>query len=170
MGKAEPVLVYSCLHYGPLTRYERVWVAHAPGMPGAFSPPSWVSDTDMHHGTCVTHVPWCMRDRQLAVSSEVGSGENVPGIPGACVASNCTYLVRGPLRSYHIGQLEGKYDRCMDEVKSLESTWLYIHCWKSDGYFYRHMENVPAQCIIIYHNSVSGHNHQASFVHVRGKS
>ena len=34
--------------------------AHAPGMPGTFSPPPWVSDTDMHHGTCVTHVPWCM--------------------------------------------------------------------------------------------------------------
>ena len=30
------------------------------GMPGTFSPPPRVSDTDMHHGTCVTHVPWCM--------------------------------------------------------------------------------------------------------------
>ena len=29
--------------------------AHAPGMPG-----TQVSDPDMHHGTCVTHVPWCM--------------------------------------------------------------------------------------------------------------
>ena len=25
-----------------------------------FSPPQRVSDPDMHHGTCVTHVPWCM--------------------------------------------------------------------------------------------------------------
>ena len=25
-----------------------------------FSPPPRVSDPDMHHGTCVTHVPWCM--------------------------------------------------------------------------------------------------------------
>ena len=25
-----------------------------------FSPPPLVSDPDMHHGTCVTHVPWCM--------------------------------------------------------------------------------------------------------------
>ena len=33
--------------------------AHAPGMPGTFSPPPRVSDPDMHHGTCVTHVPWC---------------------------------------------------------------------------------------------------------------
>ena len=33
----------------------------------------------MHHGTCVTHVPWCMSG-SLACSD----GENVPGIPGAC--------------------------------------------------------------------------------------
>ena len=31
--------------------------AHAPGMPGTFSPSPQVSDPDMHHGTCVTHVP-----------------------------------------------------------------------------------------------------------------
>ena len=29
-------------------------------MPGTFSPPLRVSDPDMHHGTCATHVPWCM--------------------------------------------------------------------------------------------------------------
>ena len=34
--------------------------AHAPGMPGTFSPSLQASDPDMHHGTCVTHVPWCM--------------------------------------------------------------------------------------------------------------
>ena len=45
---------------GPLTRYVELRVAHAPGMPGTFSPPSQVSDPDMHHGTCVTDVPWCM--------------------------------------------------------------------------------------------------------------
>ena len=33
----------------------------------------------MHHGTCVTHVPWCMSG-----SLTCGGGENVPGIPGAC--------------------------------------------------------------------------------------
>ena len=38
----------------------KIAYAHAPGMPGTFSPPPWVSDPDMHHGTCVTHVPWCM--------------------------------------------------------------------------------------------------------------
>ena len=29
-------------------------------MPGTFSLLPRVSDPDMHHGTCVTHVPWCM--------------------------------------------------------------------------------------------------------------
>ena len=29
-------------------------------MPGTFSPPPLVSDPDTHHGTCVTHVAWCM--------------------------------------------------------------------------------------------------------------
>ena len=38
-----------------------------------------VSDPGMHHGTCVTHVPWCMSG-----SLTCGGGENVPGIPSAC--------------------------------------------------------------------------------------
>ena len=46
--------------YGPLARYVKLRFAHAPKMPGTFSPPLRVSDPDMHHGTCVTHVPWCM--------------------------------------------------------------------------------------------------------------
>ena len=38
-----------------------------------------VSNPGMHHGTCVTHVPWCMSG-----SLTLGGGENVPGIPSAC--------------------------------------------------------------------------------------
>ena len=45
---------------GPLARCVKLRVAHAPGMPGTFSPTPRVSDPDIHHGTCVTHVPWCM--------------------------------------------------------------------------------------------------------------
>ena len=33
----------------------------------------------MHHGTCVTHVPWCMSG-----SLTCGDRNNVPGIPGTC--------------------------------------------------------------------------------------
>ena len=60
-------------HHGPLASYVKLWVAHAPGMPGTFSPQPRVSDPDMHHGTCVTH------------------GENVPG---ACATGIFTFLVR----------------------------------------------------------------------------
>ena len=38
-----------------------------------------VGDPGMPHGTCVTHVPWCMSG-----SLTRGDGENGPGIPGAC--------------------------------------------------------------------------------------
>ena len=82
------------MSHGPLARYVNLRVARAPGMPGTFSLPSQVRDPDMHHGTCVTHVPSCMMG---SLSIEVGSGENVPGIPGACATRNFTYLVRGPL-------------------------------------------------------------------------
>ena len=42
--------------HGPLARYIKLRVVHAPGMPGKFSPPQRVRDPDMHHRTCVTHV------------------------------------------------------------------------------------------------------------------
>ena len=53
-------IMWMCKLHGPLARYVKLRVAHAPGMPGTFSPPSRISDPDMHHGTCVMHVPWCM--------------------------------------------------------------------------------------------------------------
>ena len=49
----------SALINGPFTRYAKLRVAHAPGMSGTFSPPPRVSDPHIHHGTCMTHVPWC---------------------------------------------------------------------------------------------------------------
>ena len=81
--------------HGPLARYVQLRVPHAPEMPWPFT---------RHHGlaipTCITARAWltcrnACRDRQL-VSFEVGGGENVLGIPGACATRNFTYLVRGP--------------------------------------------------------------------------
>ena len=46
--------------HGPLTSYVKLGVAHALGIPGTYCPPPRVNDPDMHHGTCVTHVSWCM--------------------------------------------------------------------------------------------------------------
>ena len=71
--------------------------AHAPGMPGTFSPPPQLSDPDMHHGTCVTHVLWCMPGSLTSgfLWSRPREGI-VPGIPATCTTRNFTYLVRGP--------------------------------------------------------------------------
>ena len=66
-------------------------------MSGTFSPPPRVSDPDMHHGTCITHVSWCMPGS--LTSGFLWNrrwGRNVPGIPGACATRKFTYLVRGP--------------------------------------------------------------------------
>ena len=76
-----------------------MWVAHAPGMPVTFSRhrlqrKPLVSDPGMHHGTYVTHIPWCMSG-----SLTRGGGENVLSIPGACTTRNFTYLTRGPWSS-----------------------------------------------------------------------
>ena len=81
--------------HGPLTRYVQLRVAHAPGMSETFSRrrlqrKPLLSDPGMHHGTCVTHVPWCMSG-----SLTWCGGGNVPGIPGACTTRNFTYLARG---------------------------------------------------------------------------
>ena len=59
-----------------------------------------VNDPGMHHGICVTHVPWWKSG-----SLNHGAGENVPGIPGACATRNVTYLARGPCRQALQGPL-----------------------------------------------------------------
>ena len=70
-----------CMYHGPLTIYGKLRVVHAPEMAGTF-PRHWlqrkplVSDSSMHYGTCVTHVPWCMSGALTC-----GGRENVPGIP-----------------------------------------------------------------------------------------
>ena len=49
-----------CIWHGPLARYVKLRVAHAPGTPGTFSSLPRVSDPNMHHITCVKQEPWCM--------------------------------------------------------------------------------------------------------------
>ena len=50
----------------------------------------------MHHGTYVTHVPWCMPGSLTSSFLWNRSRGNVIGIPGACATRNFTYRVRGP--------------------------------------------------------------------------
>ena len=61
------------------------------------------SDPGMHHGTCVTHVPWCMSG-----SLTCGDGENVPGIPGACASA----ILRIWQEAHITGPLGGETTDC----------------------------------------------------------
>ena len=69
-------------------------------MTGTFYPPPGVSDPDMHHGMCVTHVPWYMPGSLTSGFLWSRWQGKVPGIPGACATRNFTYLVRGPWLLY----------------------------------------------------------------------
>ena len=65
--------------HGPLIKYVKLRIAHAPGMSETFSPhplqrKPLVSEPGMHHGTCVTHVPWCM-------SGSLMAGKTFPAFP-----------------------------------------------------------------------------------------
>ena len=61
IGWRRHVKIYDVVTYAWAScQIRKIAGAHAPGMPGTFSPSPQVSDPDMHHGTCVTHVPWCM--------------------------------------------------------------------------------------------------------------
>ena len=54
------VLFLATASHRPLVRYIKLQVVHAPGMPGTVSLPPWVGDPNMHHGTCMRQLLWCM--------------------------------------------------------------------------------------------------------------
>ena len=85
------VVMYSSWH-GPLTRYVKLRECRERFPRHRLQRNPLVSDTGTHHGTCATQVPWWMSG-----SLTRGSGENVPGILGACTTRNFTYLTRDPL-------------------------------------------------------------------------
>ena len=76
-------------HYGPLVRYVKLRVAHAPGMPGTFSHPPRFNDPDM---------PWCMPGSLTSGFLLIRWRGKRSSIPSACATHNFTYLVRGPWR------------------------------------------------------------------------
>ena len=108
---------------GPHAKYVILRVAHAPGMPGMFSPPPRVSDPDMHHGTRVTHVPWCMpgsltsgylwsrrrgkrsrhcrriRNPQFNVSGKRPIGHLATNFSGTWMNMKCLFLLKNTLEN-----------------------------------------------------------------------
>ena len=84
--------------HGPHTRYVKLRVAHASWMPGTFSPPPRVGNTDVHHDTCVTHVPWCMPGSLASGFLWSRWRGKRSKHSGACATRNFAYLVRCPLQ------------------------------------------------------------------------
>ena len=72
-----------------------------------------VNDPGMHHGTCITHVPWWMSGSLI-----FSRGKNVPGIPGPCTTGNFSYLARGP---YTTSSLLG-YGRTKEKGYQIQDT------------------------------------------------
>ena len=92
------LVVCSVPCHGPLTRYVKLWVAHAPGMPGTFSPPPTSKETassrhasrNVRHARAVMHIrivnPRCrgkhsrhsrhMRNPQFCVSGKRSIASN----------------------------------------------------------------------------------------------
>ena len=85
------------LFHGSLTRYVKLRVAHAPGIPGTFSPPF---STDFK-GNRQLAIPACITARASrtcrdACRERVVTGKNVSSSSGACATHNFTHLARGP--------------------------------------------------------------------------
>ena len=105
------------LYHGTLTRYVKLRVAHAPGMPGKFSPPPTSKETASKGSR---HASRHVRDTRAVMHVGIANPRwpgNVPGIPGACATRNFTYLVRGPWHAYYFSLLFVSYKcRQMDEL------------------------------------------------------
>ena len=108
-------------------------IAHVLGMPGTLFPPTSketvVSDPGMHHGTCVTHVSWCM-SRSLTCGGE----ENVPDIPGASVNQkilriwqeayyNTLYIAATAPTMWNYGTLRKSYSRLSPHESCFSWKW-----------------------------------------------
>ena len=82
----------------------------------------------MHHGTCVTHVPWW-----ISGSRTRGSEKNEPSMPGVCATHNFTYLARGPWLGSERGKRLGTWwhaNVCVYNSLSWEtSKMIYMRAW-----------------------------------------
>ena len=96
--------------HGPLARYVKLRVAHAPGMPGTFSRHRRLAIPAYIRARASRTYRDACRDRKLADYFGVGAGEDVPGIPGACATRNFTYLVRGPCYTRWEARAHAIYD------------------------------------------------------------
>ena len=63
-------------------------------MPGTFSLPPQVSDPNMHHGTCMTHVSWCMPGCCVCLSVCLSFNRSCPLVASTVQDGLFPYLVQ----------------------------------------------------------------------------
>ena len=78
------------LYNGLLTRYVKLRVVHAPGMPGTFSPPPTSKETASWRSR---HASRHMRHARAVIHVGI-----MPCIPSACETRTFTYLIRDAMR------------------------------------------------------------------------
>ena len=110
-----------------------------------------VSDPDMNHGTCVTHMLWCMSG-----SLPRGDGENVPGIHGACAtifwriwknthghwsswglhymcnavdAIDLSLQIKSTCNSLYCTSFSILYRALIGDNKNIRGSYIYINSW-----------------------------------------
>ena len=100
IGKRKSIVAYSGIRaHGPLTRYVKLRVARAPGMPGTLSPQLASKETASQRSRHASmHVRPARAVMHVGIANPRWRG-NVHGIPGACATRNFTYLARGPWSS-----------------------------------------------------------------------
>ena len=76
-----------------------------------------LSDPGMHHGTCVTHVPWCMSG-----SLSHGGGENVPGMRNL----QCYVSGKRPVDIFWWVQMQHYTSAHQNESKEFNLEWKFL--------------------------------------------
>ena len=152
-------------YHGPLTRYVILRVTHASGMLGTFSPPRRVSDADMYHGTCVTHVTQCMTVSLTSgfLWSQWRGKPSRHYILGICETHNFTYLVR----SHCVGNVVLLSIFYYNGLCDNSTVWLYSvllmmnqHCFKS----WTDSNYMTAGLTYLFTKEVSHHNSRDKFM------
>ena len=95
--------VFNCHRHGPLARYVKLRVAHAPRMPGTFSPPPTSKETASQRSR---HASRHVRDARVVMHVGIANprwrGKRSQSIPGAYTTCNFTYLAKVPWRQERV--------------------------------------------------------------------
>ena len=82
-----------------------------------------VSDPGMHHGTCVTHVPWCMSG-SLACSERGKRSRHSRRMR----TRNFAYLARGPYHNINSGSFKTSVITCHNYLTTSSRNHVCRHC------------------------------------------